>query len=76
VEAALRVEWRRKIIGQSQHEHDPKVLDRIYICDYCEAVFLFQNDVDYHMQQTGHKSVMEMPFSCIDHDPNDQDDVR
>ncbi|MGI0048842.1 MAG: hypothetical protein ACREAW_04820 [Nitrososphaera sp.] len=35
-------------------------LDKLYCCERCHAVFLFQSDVEDHARMCGHRQVREM----------------
>ncbi len=48
-------------MGVSVNGHQG-ILDRIYFCNNCKAVFLFQADVEYHNMTSGHSSIKTLSF--------------
>jgi hypothetical protein len=35
-------------------------LDKIFCCELCYAVFLFESDVEDHAEMSGHRQILEM----------------
>jgi hypothetical protein len=39
-----------------------KVIDRFYVCDECQSVYIFHEDAAEHKAMSGHKKMKEFPL--------------
>jgi hypothetical protein len=44
-------------------QHQVEILDKLYFCKECKAVFLFESDVEDHVMLRGHKEIGIVPFN-------------
>jgi hypothetical protein len=47
---------------QNAIERHVEKLDKVYVCNNCRVVFLFQSDVEDHNVTTGHKQMSVLPL--------------
>jgi hypothetical protein len=40
--------------------HQALKLDKLYYCELCHAMFLFQSDVEDHARISGHRQIREI----------------
>ena len=61
-DSTLMAAGRRRIIETTIEAKKKNIIDRIYVCNDCHAMFISTQEVEQHKRQEGHRNFREYPL--------------